>query len=52
VLKLVRDLKLDRIQLGGDETVGWGIVKRKQGESLPSGYEAGEFEVVEIETVA
>jgi CRISPR-associated protein Cmr4 len=27
VLRFVRDLKLDRIQLGGDETVGRGIVK-------------------------
>ncbi|HEY9786347.1 MAG TPA: type III-B CRISPR module RAMP protein Cmr4 [Candidatus Obscuribacterales bacterium] len=27
VLKVVRDLNLDRIQLGGDETVGRGIVK-------------------------
>jgi CRISPR-associated protein Cmr4 len=27
MLKFVRDLKLDRIQLGGDETVGRGIVK-------------------------
>ena len=27
VLKFVRDLKIDRIQLGGDETLGRGIVK-------------------------
>ncbi len=33
VLKFVRDLKLDRIQLGGDETVGRGMVKlRLEGE--------------------
>ncbi len=31
VLKVVRDLKLDRIQLGGDETVGRGIVKLRFG---------------------
>jgi CRISPR-associated protein Cmr4 len=31
VLKFVRDLKLDRIQLGGDETVGRGIVKLRFG---------------------
>jgi CRISPR-associated protein Cmr4 len=31
VLKFVRDLNLDRIQLGGDETVGRGIVKLRFG---------------------
>jgi antitoxin HicB len=35
-----------------DAIRGYIASLRKQDESLPSGYEAGEFEVVEIETVA
>jgi predicted RNase H-like HicB family nuclease len=35
-----------------DAIRGFIISLRKHGESLPSSHEAGEFEVVEIETVA
>jgi antitoxin HicB len=35
-----------------DAIRGYIASLRKHGESLPSGYEVGEFEVVEIETVA
>ncbi len=35
-----------------DAIRGYIASLRKHGESLPSGYEAGEFEVVEIEAVA
>jgi antitoxin HicB len=46
------ETKEEALAMIQDAIRGYIASLRKQGESLPSGYEAGEFEVVEIETVA